>query len=777
MNTATVISLNGSTLRAVPAMHYRAVFANEVNQLCSRETTRPDAIAVELAPHMVQEIVQWMKELRIGPFKEVLLPCMLGVLVRNRLIHPDYRYSAIFLQEHFRKPLSEISSELKKQFLHFSDQYLVGLSSTDSIIEAIRCAVELDIPVYGVDLDEFAPGTNEQLLVGDPSNPIFDLPVYVSQNERAATQMRNSYVDSRRELVMAARLKNIMNKHLQVLFTGGLAHWEKIKELMADESIRPAEFLIQDRKPEFTRVIIHPRMAVMFMDTYPILTTRYEETRRNPLISEGQTRSLSDHAQIFQDILQQTYLQYYAKSESNVSIHAANKELQRISDFERLLASMRLVHQQSTNSMSGLLEAAFSMMSLDFCNILTYHLMDIGRSWASPNDFSELPVISNTPQSEQKSSLHEDQFHLIETRLNDQEKVSGNKKRSEPFYVEFQTRQRLDHQLLKLWDWKDEPREPSRKGSWNAWVWPPCEALLFGAAYEAAKIAVCESNENESAVFEGSVYNGLDIKASIRSVVSGERKIYIRKPSTSKKTFVPNGKKPEPTVFIFEESVEVSSYWTLLMGGTNMGKHIRNKSRYEKIVNQSGSYFISSISKTSPIETPAHLKPYVDSTTLINAVTVFGSPCMNAHQGAEWCEDNDFQCCPVLPYSGYDYLIEHYQNRFQMDMSKDDWKTALIRFAIPYAKERVVVVAPVGYRIPASINTEAKRRRISLSILPLNYFPAERVAEMRKRVIVNALDSDGFNFSPEVEAALGQKANQYFELLPLYMQQQLKKTK
>ena len=51
------IAINASILRAVPAMHYRAVFAKEVNRLCAQEATRPDAIAVELGVHLVKEIV------------------------------------------------------------------------------------------------------------------------------------------------------------------------------------------------------------------------------------------------------------------------------------------------------------------------------------------------------------------------------------------------------------------------------------------------------------------------------------------------------------------------------------------------------------------------------------------------------------------------------------------------------------------------------------------------------------------------------------------------
>ena len=774
MKNNTIIKLNESTLITVPSVHYRSAFAREVNQRCSDKTTRPDAIAVELNPHLVVDIANWMKELGIGPSKKVMLPCMLGVLVKNRLINPEYYNSALFLQKYFRKPLNEISSALQNHLLHFSDQYLIGLSSTDSIIEAIRCAVELDIPVFGVDMDEFAPGVNAKFLVEDTSNPEFKLSDYVAKNKKTATQMREPYADGRREYIMAARLKNILGKFKTVLFTGGLAHWEEIVGLLANPSIKPADFLISPKAPDFVHVLIHPKLAIPFMDVYPILTTHYEENRIHPLLNHDQIIHLKNIDVVFKNIMEQTYRQYFTEVESQQNDTSGN-DRQKIPDFERLIEVMRIFKQQSYITMSTLLEVAHSMMSENFIQILGNQLMEIGRRWASPNDFPELPLISNAPteQSGKNLCFPENKYQLIEKQQNDQELISNYKKHSKPFLMTFYAANENDKQLLRFWRWPDESKEKSAKGSWNQWVWPPCEALLFGAAYEAAKIAVSESNEPESAVFEGSIYNGLDVKASVRSIINGERKIYIRKPSSSKKIFVPDGKKPEPTVFIFENSVEVNPHWTLLMGGTNMENHIKDKQKYDKIVNQYGSYFISSISLTQKAETPAHLKPFINSISLIKAVTAFGSPCMNANQGAAWVEDNDFQCCPVLPYSGFDLLIDDYKNRFQMDLSNDDWQTALIRFAIPYARERVVIVAPEGYRISAGIHAEAKRRRISLSVMPLTYFPAERIAEMRKRVMVDALDSDGFNFSPEIETALGQKANQYFELLPPYMQQQL----
>jgi hypothetical protein len=41
--------------------------------------------------------------------------------------------------------------------------------------------------------------------------------------------------------------------------------------------------------------------------------------------------------------------------------------------------------------------------------------------------------------------------------------------------------------------------------------------------------------------------------------------------------------------------------------------------------------------------------------------------------------------------------------------------------------------------------------------------------------MLKADDPDGLSYPPEAEKAIGQKADKYFELLPLYMQLQLKK--
>lgn len=120
-------------------------------------------------------------------------------------------------------------------------------------------------------------------------------------------------------------------------------------------------------------------------------------------------------------------------------------------------------------------------------------------------------------------------------------------------------------------------------------------------------------------------------------------------------------------------------------------------------------------------------------------------------------------------------LISYYKKHFNIELSITDWTTSLIQIAIPYAKERFVVIGPKTFSIPEKLNAEAGRRNISIDFLPLSYFSDLHVSELRRRLMLKASDPDGLAYPPDAEKAIGQKADKYFELLPQYMQLQLKK--
>lgn len=132
--------------------------------------------------------------------------------------------------------------------------------------------------IFGVDLEEFAQRPESYRLTDDLREQEFDLDDYTRHGERF-TLIRDPYIDFRRETAMAARLKILLSRHKKVLFVGGLAHWTSITALLGDDAVRPAELLIRNSKPPGKRVIIHPSMAVNYMDHFPVMSTLYEAWR------------------------------------------------------------------------------------------------------------------------------------------------------------------------------------------------------------------------------------------------------------------------------------------------------------------------------------------------------------------------------------------------------------------------------------------------------------------------------------------------------------------
>src|SRR6516225_5357938 len=103
MTSSLQLQINGASLWAVPSVHFRLPFAEEVNWLCS--TVKPDAVAVELGPVTASAAVAWLKDLGVGQGRGATLPCMLGLMKPNRRIRSSSRSISIRLQELTRKEL------------------------------------------------------------------------------------------------------------------------------------------------------------------------------------------------------------------------------------------------------------------------------------------------------------------------------------------------------------------------------------------------------------------------------------------------------------------------------------------------------------------------------------------------------------------------------------------------------------------------------------------------------------------------------------------------
>ena len=279
------LEVGGATLLAVPAVHFRLPFAEAVNALCRDPATRPDAIAVELGPAAAAAARAWLLEIGIGPSGQCRLPCMLALHRSRRLLHPSVRERAAALQRETGCELHRLPPNVLKEQLGFNGLAVLQLSPTDSIVEALRCSCELDVPIYGVDLEESADRDAAESRIEDPWLALSGVRAYAERNARRALADADALIDERREAVMAARLAAILARHRRVLFTGGLGHWTRLSALLRAPSRRPATVGVAPEEAEVAswgRTIVHPGIAVNHME-WPAVTWCWERYRPHPL--------------------------------------------------------------------------------------------------------------------------------------------------------------------------------------------------------------------------------------------------------------------------------------------------------------------------------------------------------------------------------------------------------------------------------------------------------------------------------------------------------------
>ena len=270
MDNPLLLKVNGSLLRAVPGIHFRAPFAEHVFRICSCEDTRPDAIVVELGIQSLTAVISLMKKIGIGvsPFS-MKLPCMLGLIKdMNSSLESAGRQnsSASFFNETDRLRASV---------------ELLPLSPIDSIIESVRCALEFDLPVYGVDIEDIPTPDHKPVMHEDPAAAQTNLAAYVSDNAGMAEFSRDRKVDGLREMVMAARLKSILQRHRNVLFVCGLAHWNILKRFIRNPEFDelPVQECEEDGTNRFSSVLVHPLLALNYLDLFPLVAESYERAR------------------------------------------------------------------------------------------------------------------------------------------------------------------------------------------------------------------------------------------------------------------------------------------------------------------------------------------------------------------------------------------------------------------------------------------------------------------------------------------------------------------
>ncbi|EKD33624.1 MAG: hypothetical protein ACD_75C02640G0003, partial [uncultured bacterium] len=729
--------------------------------------------------------VAWLKELR-AIAGQAPLPCMLGLSRLNKKIHPRFREAALNLQETTGLQLHEISPDVLHKELGYSAMSLLCLSPTDSMIEAIRCALELKAPVYGIDMDD----TSLFLKGGaftwrDPVSARDDLSNYVQVHGHLANQARDDHSNPRREIVMAARLKRLLMRHKRVLFTCGLAHWQNITRLLADASLLPASDVPQDGPVIYERVLVHPLKALQGMDIFPAITTAYETTRQLA------NRNTAHHTEVdfqeqFQNCLERTNVRYFESLADEGKKSRSSESNHGFGSYGAYLANLCLLSQQFTPDLSTSLNAARSMMPSLFVEALGDSLMEF--QWASPSDFPDLPVIGPDIDHSKERDNGSRRATLKAPSVNSDGTRNGYET-STPFYLTTLHSEEGREKAFSQWKWQEEPPlKESETGRYSfRFIWPPCENLFYATIYEAINTADACRQDRKIEEFSDSLHEGLDLKASLRSCISGKNRLFVKR--TMKKTARPVRGEPvpvvysgqlelQPTVFIFSPETEPDGcYWEYLKAGDSElyeDLSSRGKRFFKQAGGKKGNILVESIHFSQCQSVPAQMVPWVSGIRFLYGSVRFGNPCANFYQSASWLEKGRFKVSPILSQEGgIQQVIEMYQDRYHLMVDLSNWGNALIQFALPYssATRRVPIVAPKDFRISQDVHNEARRRKVELFRLPISHFPAERINLVRQQYSVRA-GHGGKEYPPELERIFGHNQNTYQDLLPKEIRRQ-----
>lgn len=730
-----------SVLTAVPSVHRSFPFAERVNELCADRSTRPDAIAVELSCHTAADVREWMIDLGIGPGERTDLPSMLA-LVRPR------------------------SSAAKGTNGAAETIELLCLTPSDSIIEAVRCGVELDLPVYGIDLDGNFRDRSATTMMEDPLAASGQAEEYARRNQVYSAERRDPPIDALREHTMASHLKYLLGRHERVLFVCGLAHWRPLQTLLLDARIPPA---LIDSAADLTRdllqrVVVHPVVALSYMDRFPAIVEAYQQRRRHSGSSDEQPASASviDATSIYARLMQATDVAHFVQT---APAPGATLDWEARADFESLLAHLCIVDQRRVPSAATILSAAEGTMSSAYRRQLAQVLLRY--PWARPREdrFAGLPVlVPSGPRSGTRVVM-----------------VDARGRRGQDLAVEsWYGEQGNPLDVNVPWDWVDEPAE-STPPSDMVLNWPPIGRLVTALSLQAMERARTDANVPRLEVFAGGLRDGLALKPTLRAHAQGRDEWFVRDQVRHRRGAQRDPNAWDPVVWLFSLRPGPRAEWMVLAEELDeMIPLAERPDEMRAMQRERGTVVVEQIgfgTRTWAFRRPAAVRGG-HSMYEWGGMLIYLPAHLSIGPTTHFVEHTRYRSTPIVSYedptSTRSQLLhdghavtQHFRDAYGMTLDLGDWPTTLIRMAIPFAQAAVTLVAPELYAVPGIARNEAARRGVTLRSVPHSAFPRETLSAAATWYGAKAIAGTlGREFPAATERLFGQPATANSHLLP-----------
>ena len=720
-NDAMEYRVCGARLTVVPGVSFRAAFAWQVRSLCRSEPGF-DAIAVSLGPLVAAASASWLGELLPEP--QTALPCMLGLVFANCLVHPARRSELLRYQESTGEDIEDLSPELLTYMLDYSPFNLFCLSPVDSRVEAVRCALERGLPLYGIDLDAYASTKFPEVCMADPAAAFGRVAQYVNGHRFLFPPRSEDEVDRRREYIMAVRLKALCHAHARVLFVCGIEHWNGIAALLEQELPDSPLLRFQERQWDTTRyrrVVVDPTIAIRYMDAFPAVTQGYEMCRSGTPEGFFDIDNSMQSSVIMDRILASVATRYFCTDQFTKNDTARAEDLEALPGFHDQLERYRQITGRSDCSV--LVRAAQSMMSGKFTRVLAEKLAEF--PWAAPEQFPECGQVTydsdgcggaitakyapEGANSFVQMSLHPPLYQSYEMKI----PLSVGSKGAPPESDD-------DHSLVA-----------------SKFTWPPWEYLFSFLCKRAVSHGTMPQKEASIEKYQGDIGQGVDVRATLKAVIRGEKALYVKIPKTVRKRIEPQTGDGFPVVWIFDPASPNGNQWHGLIEYLHgLESYASDPELIPAMMKSKGNRFYAVITCGANKYSLEHIGNY--STEC--AGLVYFHPGFSPRNLCRWLESTRFGRVPFTqPFSPYDVRAElsrflEAQGRSGLGVSP--WYIDLIRAVLPFCGETLTVVTPPGLKvvngeIPDDCAFFGKRiKYTSLSALPAHHVQQIRSVDM-----------------------------------------------
>ena len=427
-------------VRLVPILHSRMEFATEVRR--QFEAFRPDHVAIEYPSTLKEKILQGIKRL---PYLSVV---------------------------HYE--------ESDGTFI-----YLL-LEPTDGQIEAVRLALENNIPIHFIDRDTEGYPLDLSLMPDPYALTKIGHFIFCQAYLRKHRDEPRSLEDQLREKAMAYHLQQLNRKGKRILFVGGLYHLPGLMEMLAQPQ---TEVIGRRHRKGVGLAHLHKDSSREIMSEMPFLAAKYEKSRSH------RDEEPPDRLETNSQLIKTSQQNYWKNSKEELS----RSQVRVLYRFARNYA---LVSGGLVPSFYQLIVAARGAADDNFA----YEVWDKGSDYPWQTENPGLPVLR----------LSGEDLFLDQKRIRFHRRLKTFRRRLVPVPIKRKKRERIPG------EWKRD-----FQGLFIC-SYPPEDVVVEGyGQYLQKKALEIKSEENNRIVpFTTSMEDGLDIRQTIREWPTGP--IYVK---------------------------------------------------------------------------------------------------------------------------------------------------------------------------------------------------------------------------------------------------------